>query len=86
MRRRVPACCTRAASGHAAAAPLRRNLVGCSTGKSAGCREPSPHHSNGIDVPMKRQVWLAKAVQNWIAVAGAKTAYIERVAQPPTLN
>src|SRR5262249_54820436 len=23
-----------------------------------GVREPSPHHSNGIDVPMKRQVWL----------------------------
>src|SRR6516162_5491540 len=23
-----------------------------------GVREPSPHHSNGIDVPMKSQVWL----------------------------
>src|SRR6516164_6466510 len=23
-----------------------------------GVCEPSPHHSNGIDVPMKRQVWL----------------------------
>src|SRR5262249_42559401 len=23
-----------------------------------GVREPSPHHSSGIDVPMKRQVWL----------------------------
>src|SRR6516225_9825721 len=23
-----------------------------------GVREPRPHHSNGIDVPMKRQVWL----------------------------
>src|SRR6516165_6897671 len=23
-----------------------------------GVREPSPHHSNGIDVPMNRQVWL----------------------------
>src|SRR6516165_4793538 len=23
-----------------------------------GVREPRPHHSNGIDVPMNRQVWL----------------------------
>src|SRR5262245_21937517 len=23
-----------------------------------GVREPSPHHSNGIDVPMNSQVWL----------------------------
>src|SRR5215468_6243025 len=23
-----------------------------------GVREPSPHHSNGIDVPMRSQVWL----------------------------
>src|SRR6516165_6287996 len=23
-----------------------------------GVREPRPHHSSGIDVPMKRQVWL----------------------------
>jgi hypothetical protein len=34
-----------------------------------GVREPSPHHSNGIDVPMKRQVWLGCAGIDRLCVA-----------------
>src|SRR5262245_8887085 len=48
------ACSTEVACSHVSGLLVQSGW----TAGPDGVREPSPHHSNGIDVPMKRQVWL----------------------------
>src|SRR5262249_1851617 len=48
------ACSAEVACSHASSLLMQSGW----TAGPDGVREPSPHHSNGIDVPMKRQVWL----------------------------
>src|SRR5262245_36945179 len=49
-----------------------------------GVREPSPHHSNGIDVPMKRQVWLGcVGIDRLCHHASLLSRKFQNVAPPP---
>src|SRR5262249_18749211 len=49
-----------------------------------GVREPSPHHSNGIDVPMKRQVWLGcVGIDRLCHHASLLSRKLQNVAQRP---
>src|SRR5262249_22084905 len=48
------ACSTEVACSHVSGLLVQSGW----TAGPDGVREPSPHHSNGIDVPMKSQVWL----------------------------
>jgi len=48
------ACSTEVACSHVSGLLVQSGW----TAGPDGVREPRPHHSSGIDVPMKRQVWL----------------------------
>src|SRR5215510_8982958 len=49
-----------------------------------GFREPSPHYSNGIDVPMKRQVWLGcVGIDRLCHHASLLSRKLQNVAQRP---
>src|SRR5262249_18768349 len=49
-----------------------------------GVREPRPHHSNGIDAPMKRQVWLGcVGIDRLCHHASLLSRKLQNVAQRP---
>src|SRR5262249_39857005 len=50
-----------------------------------GVREPSPHHSNGIDVPMKSQVWLGCVGSTDCAISSARASTVGGISRPSAL-